>query len=143
MGVSRIFWDTNLFIYLLEGSGEHSQRTQEVLVRMSARKDVLITSALTLGEILVKPLETGDGAAAARYEHFLNSPGVEVVSFDREAARVYASLRLDRTIRPPDAIQLSCAAAARCNLFITNDGRLSQKNVAGVDFIVPLKQAYL
>jgi predicted nucleic acid-binding protein len=143
MGVSRIFWDTNLFIYLLEGSGELSHRTQEVLIRMAARKDVLITSTLTLGEILVKPVETGQPEVAARYERFLNSPGVELVNFDRAAARIYATLRVDRTIRPPDAVQLSCAAAAGCNLFITNDGRLSQKNVAGVDFIVPLKQAYL
>jgi hypothetical protein len=28
-------------------------------------------------------------------------------------------------------------------LFVTNDDRLSRKNVAGVDFIVPLRQAFL
>lgn len=52
-------------------------------------------------------------------------------------------MRCERALRPPDAIQLACAAVARTNLFITNDGRLSRKLVAGVDFIVPLSQAFL
>jgi predicted nucleic acid-binding protein len=141
--VSRIFWDTNLFIYLLEGSGDLFQQTQQVLVRMAARKDELITSTLTLGEVMAKPLELGQRDMAVRYERFLSSPGVQLVSFDRDAARIFAKIRTDRTIRPPDAIQLSCAASAGANLFITNDSRLSQKTVPGVDFIVPLERVFL
>jgi hypothetical protein len=64
-----------------------------------------------------KPLELGQRDTAVRYERFLSSPGVQLVSFDRDAAR----------IRPPDAIQLSCSATAGANLFITNDARLSQR----------------
>jgi predicted nucleic acid-binding protein len=141
--MSRIFWDTNLFIYMLEGGGELMHRTQEVLVRMTARRDELITSALTVGEVLVKPLEKGQRDMAIRYEHFFSSPGVRIVDFDRVAAGLYAGVRTDRSIRPPDAIQLSCAAAAGTNLFITNDERLSKKNVRGVDFILPLSQVFL
>lgn len=141
--MSRIFWDTNLFIYLLEGSGEPLQLTKRLLGRMRERRDELLTSTLTLGEILVKPLEMGREDWATRLETFLDSPGVEMVPFGREAARIYARVRTDRAIRPPDAIQLACAAAAGTTLFVTNDDRLSRKNVAGVDFIVPLRQALL
>jgi predicted nucleic acid-binding protein len=143
MGVSRIFWDTNLFIYLLEGSGDLFLHAQRVLARMATRKDELITSTLTLGEVLAKPLELGQRDIAVRYERFLSSPGVQLVSFDRDAARIFARIRTDRTIRPPDAIQLSCAATAGTNLFITNDARLSQKTVPEVDFIVPLERVFL
>jgi predicted nucleic acid-binding protein len=143
MGVSRIFWDTNLFIYLLEGSGDLFRRTQRILDRMTTRKDELVTSTLTLGEVMSKPMELGQSDLANRYDRFLNSPGVQVVSFDRDAARIFAKIRRDRTIKPPDAIQLSCAAAAGANLFITNDARLSQKTVPGVDFIVPLEHVFL
>jgi hypothetical protein len=73
----------------------------------------------------------------------LNSPGVRLVPFDDRSARIFARLRQDRAIRPPDAIQLSCAAGARTNLFITNDTRLSRKLVEGVDFIVSLDQVFL
>lgn len=141
--MSRVFWDTNLFIYLLDGSGDLSHRTQQVLVRMSDRKDDLITSTLTLGEILAKPLMSARYEAVARYEKFFRAPNVELVEFGREAARIYANLRGDKTIKPPDAIQLACAGAAGTNLFITNDDHLSRKKVAGVDFVVPLAKAFL
>lgn len=141
--MSRIFWDTNLFIYLLEGSGEAFQQTRSLLARMVERRDTLLTSPLTLGEVLVKPVELGRQDVADRYERLLLSPGVELVPFDREAGKRYARIRSDRAVRPPDAIQLACAAVAGTNLFITNDARLSRKLVAGVDFIVPLSQAFL
>jgi predicted nucleic acid-binding protein len=141
--LSRIFWDTNIFIYLMEGAGENHTLAQKLLSRMLARRDELLTSAMTLGELLVKPLQASRPDLAQRYETLLGSRGVSVVNFDRNAARIYAKLRCDRTIRPPDAIQLSCAAAAATNLFITNDTRLSQKTVSGVDFIVPLEKVFL
>ena len=141
--MSRIFWDTNIFIYLMEGSGEHNRWAKALLQRMSDRQDELVTSTMTLGELLVKPLEAERPDIAERYEALLSSPGVSVVDFDRRAARIYAGLRLDRGIRAPDAIQLACAAAAETNLFVTNDARLSQKKVAGIDFIVPLEKVFL
>ena len=98
---------------------------------------------MTLGEVLVKPLREKEAGLAERYEAALSSAAVLLIPFDREAARTYAELRRDRTLRPPDAIQLACAARARCNLFITNDERLSRRVVAGVDFIVPLARAFL
>jgi predicted nucleic acid-binding protein len=66
-----------------------------------------------------------------------------MLPFDNQAARIYARLRSDRTLRPPDAIQLSCAAAATVDLFITNDARLSSKRVEGIQFIVALERAPL
>ncbi len=141
--MSRIFWDTNLFIYLLEGAGDSFQLVRKLLDRMAERRDELLTSTLTLGEVLVKPLEIGRSDLAERYERFLDSPGVRIVPFDREGSRIYARIRQDRSIRPPDAIQLACAAAAGTDLFITNDARLSRKTVAGVQFIAPLPQVFL
>jgi predicted nucleic acid-binding protein len=141
--VSRIFFDTNLFIYLLEDSGPRGVQVLKLLERLSERHDELLTSALTLGEVLVKPLESGDTAWAARYEKLLSGPGVSILNFDRGAARVYAQLRRDKTLRAPDAIQLACAANAQCDLFVTNDDRLSKRVVAGIHFIASLDRAYV
>ena len=58
--MSRIFWDTNLFIYLIEEFGGLSERVITFRKRMIERRDELYTSALTVGEILIKPLEAGD-----------------------------------------------------------------------------------
>lgn len=55
----------------------------------------------------------------------------------------YARIRSDRSIKPPDAIQLACASAAEVDLFITNDDRLSQKSVPGIQFLSSLHKAPL
>ena len=140
--MSRIFWDTNLFVYLFENSGEPTERVVSLRKRMIERNDELLTSALTLGEILVKPMEAGDETLARRYEQAI-AAAATVVPFDRAAASVFAAVRGDRTIRPPDAIQLACAAAVGVDLFITNDRRLSRSVVPGIHFIQPLSAVTL
>ncbi len=140
--MSKIFWDTNLFIYLLEGSGERSRRVVRLAERMIERRDQLVTSTTAFGEVLVKPLEKGNDALRRTYEDILGRH-VLIISFDEDAARLYAELRRDRSLRAPDAIQLSCAGRARVDMFITNDERLSTKIVAGIDFIVSLEKAFL
>ena len=139
--MSRVFWDTNLFVYLVEGR-ERADRVVELRRRMIERNDELLTSALTLGEVLVKPLEAGDQELRRRYEQAITT-GATVVPFDAGAAPRFAEIRRDRSIRAPDAIQLACASAAGVDLFITNDDRLSRKNVRGIHFIQPLDRAML
>jgi predicted nucleic acid-binding protein len=138
--VTRVFWDTNLFVYLFEG-GELAARVRQVRSRMLERGDQLLTSALTLGELLVKPMEKGE--AAVRDHETTIRQIATVLSFDAASAPRYAAIRADRTIQAPDAIQLACAATAGVDLFITNDDRLSRKHVPDVKFITSLERAYL
>ena len=140
--MSRVFWDTNLFIYLFEDYGAFSQRVAALRERMIARRDQLYTSTLTLGEVLVKPVEKNDDELRRKYEEAISRTST-LLAFDREAAQRYSSIRRDRTLKAPDAIQLACAAVARVDLFITNDERLSGKTIPGIQFIVPLKTAFL
>ena len=135
--MSRVFWDTNLFIYLFEDYGALSEGTGQLRSKMLDRGDQLLTSTLTLGEILVKPTERNDSELCRKYEHAISSAAT-LITFDVKAARVYAALRLDRSLRAPDAIQLACAASANVDLFVTNDERLQGKQVNGIQFIVPL-----
>ena len=138
--MSKIFWDTNLFIYLMEEYGEHSRRTRALALRMRARNDLLFTSTLSLGEVLVKPLEENQTGLVARFEEILERRAV-LIPFDPEAAKVYASVRRDRSIKIADAIQLACAAKEKVDLFVTNDEHLSQKVVPGIHFISSLEKA--
>jgi uncharacterized protein len=61
-----------------------------------------------------------------------------MIAFDVKAAKVYAALRSERSLKSPDAFQLACAASADVDLFVTNDERLHGKHVGGIQFIVPL-----
>ena len=50
---------------------------------------------------------------------------VGYIPFEAEAAKRYAEIRSRERVRPADAIQLACAAAAGTDLFVTNDSRRS------------------
>lgn len=141
--MSRIFFDTNLFIYLTEGKGEERGQVRQILRRAWERSDQIVTSALTVGELLTKPLAAQDMHLVKQYEEMLRAPAVDVIAFDRQCAIPYALVRQDKSIKPPDAIQLACASASKCDLFITNDERLSRKIVPGIHFISSLSKAMI
>ena len=138
--MTRIFWDTSLFLYLFEG-GRRADEVRQLRERMIARDDRLFTSSLTMAEVLVRPMESGSDVAT-RYEAAITRAAT-IVPFNLEAARRHAALRSDGSIESHDLIQLSCASAAGIDMFITNDDRLAGKVVPGVKFISSLSRAFL
>jgi len=139
--VSKIFLDTNIFVYLLEDRGQRGQRATEILNEVSLRGDEVLTSTLTLGELLVRPMEANDLTLAERYRKVFRGTTVRLISFDEAASERYARIRQDRAIKAPDAIQLATAAATGCELFITNDERLTRVRVQGIHFIASMERA--
>lgn len=139
--MSRIFWDSNLFIYLFEGAGPLSQRVLALRRAMLERGDQLVTSTLTLGEVLVKPIEKGDEALRDKFERAIVGSSL-LIPFSTSAAMIYAKLRTAK-LKAPDAIQLASAADVGVDLFITNDERLHRVQVKGIQFIVSLEKAPL
>ena len=140
--MSLVFWDTNLFIYYLEDRGARADQVERIRERMIERNDQLVTSCLTLGEVLVKPEKDQRPDLVATYERVLTE-SAWLIPLDRSVATKYATIRHDRRIKAPDAIQLACAAHAGVDLFITNDDRLSRMVVAGIQFITSLDRAFL
>ena len=88
-----------------------------------------------MAEILTKPKETGNATLEKAYLNFFTGGAVELVPFALEAAKQYAEIRSREQVRPADAVQLACAAAAGTDLFVTNDNRLSRIVVPAVKFI--------
>jgi predicted nucleic acid-binding protein len=137
--MSRIFFDTNVFIYMFEGLEPNRSRMLEIRRRTLERGDRIVTSAMTLGEVLVKPTKLGQASLIEQYDRAIRSTS-EVVSFDAAVAWRYASLRSAHNIRSADAIQLACAAHIGVDLFITNDKELHKLDVPGIGFITPLEK---
>jgi predicted nucleic acid-binding protein len=109
---------------------------------MLDRGDQLLTSTLTIGEILVKPTASGDHERCRLYEDVIGRTTV-ILPFDLKTARRYATIRSTTSIKGPDAVQLACAAEAGVDLFVTNDNHLKGKHVEGIQFIVALDQVPL
>lgn len=140
--MSKIFFDTNFFIYMFEGIEPNRSLTLAIRKRMMDRGDRIVTSAMTLGEVLVRPTKLGQTSLIQQYDQAIRST-TQVVSFDASVAWRYASLRATHKLRNADAIQLACAAHFGVDLFITNDTDLHKLNVPGIGFIAPLEKVPL
>ena len=140
--MSKIFFDTNVFVYLFEDYEPFSSIVDAIWRKMVLRRDQLVTSAMTLGELLVKPTKLGQASVVQEYDRVIRTRA-QVVSFDASVAWRYASLRATHKLRNADAIQLACAAQSGVDLFITNDADLHKLNVPGIGFIAPLEKVPL
>lgn len=136
--MSLVFFDTNLFVYWFEDHPEFAPRVAEIRGWMTSRADRLSTSTLTRGELLAGAFARNDLELVQRYQSILGPPLLDLLSFTPEASDIFGRLRAEPGLSTADAIQLASAAAAKCDLFITNDRRLSRKVVSGIGFIVNL-----
>jgi len=122
--VGRLGLDTVVFIYFLEEHPDYLPFIRPLFEEADARERELVTSAITLLEVLVVPYRAGDLALAERYEQLLTrSRGIRLVDVDRTQLRATAQLRARYRIRTPDALQLSAALTHRCTGLVTNDRR--------------------
>ena len=136
--MSRVYWDSMLFIYWLEDNPQYARRVDAVRSRMEQRHDQLITGAFTFGEVLAGAYRKGVPQLADEMRRLLRNTVSEVVPFTLETADRYARIRGTPGITPSDAIHLASAAQAGTDLFLTNDKRLIGKIVPGIQFIASL-----
>jgi predicted nucleic acid-binding protein len=94
----------------------------------------IVSSALTLLEVLVVPYRAGQIHLAERYEALLTrARNVRLIDIDQTQLRSAAQLRAIHGVRTPDALQLAAALTTRATAFITNDRRLPR--IPGLDII--------
>jgi predicted nucleic acid-binding protein len=136
--MSRVFWDSMLFIYLVEDDPKFAPVVSDVLGRCLRRQDTLFTSHLSVAETLVG-IEVGSEKEKA-FLSSIDEMGFSLLSFDRASVASFRMLRRDFGLRSPDSLHLACAAAANVDLFLTGDTQLLQKRlrVPGIDFITGL-----
>ena len=140
--MTRIFWDTNLFIYLFEGDSPFVPAVRRLRERMLERGDELVTSTMTVGEVQVQARRQGDVPKAEHLRDLVRN-AAKVIDFGLGAADTFSHLRATTSIRPADAVQLSCAASTSVDLFVTNDKSLHKLTIPGIHFITPLDRVPL
>jgi len=133
--LSRIYWDSMLFIYWLEDHPVHASRMNRIHERMQERGDRLCTSVLTVGEVLTGLYKRDAVNIAAQVRDAFRSPQIELIAFTPDTADRYARIRAGHRVSPADAIHLASAANAGIDLFLTNDHRLQPLTIPGIDFI--------
>jgi len=133
------FWDTNLLIYWIEDSSEWAKKVGALLHWQEKEGLKLVTSSLSLGELLVHPLRLKNKEVAQSYARLIDEMGC--IPFGSDEAWRFAEIRtLNPAIRPPDAIQLACASVLGVKYFITNDDRLGRYQIEGISHIIGLNE---
>jgi predicted nucleic acid-binding protein len=137
--MTKVYWDTMLFIYWFEDDSRHAPRIREIFEKMQGRRDILCTSIFTGGEILMGPYKQGADELAKTISEYFAGPEIELLPFTREAAERYAKIRSSYSVSPADAIHLASAAESGVDLFLTNDRRLHRLVIPGIQFVAGLE----
>lgn len=117
--------DTAAFIYWIEEHPDYLDVVAPVFRAADAGQIEIVTSSLTLLEVLVVPYRAGQMQLAERYERLLTrSRNLRLVDMELDQVRAAAQLRALHGVRTPDALQLAAALFLRAPVFVTNDRRL-------------------
>jgi uncharacterized protein len=141
--MSRIYWDSMLFIYLLEEHPDYFHRVRELLDRSFRRNDTLFTSYLALGEVMAGAEKSPNPQKASVIRQTIVEMGFTFIPFDAGAVAPFSKLRAKEKLKAPDAIQLACAASAGMDLFLTGDKQLMKLDVPGIQFIADFDASIL
>lgn len=136
--MSRIYWDTMLFIYWFEDHPRYAGRVQQIFERMRVRQDQLCTSTFTVGETLVGFHKRGAVETAQKVRAFFQQSFMDIIPHTLDTADLYAQIRASQGVSSADAIHLACASQAGTDLFLTNDKNLVGKVIPGIQFIAGL-----
>jgi uncharacterized protein len=132
--VNRVYWDSMMFIYLLEANPVFGPKVRRMHEGMLRRGDILCTSIFTVGEVLTGPRKRNDLAGLGALKKFFGGTEIEILPFTTEAADRYSMIRASARVHQADGIHLAIAAAAGVDLFVTNDDELRRLTIKGIRF---------
>jgi predicted nucleic acid-binding protein len=121
----RVGIDSNVLIYLLEGSGALADKSGALLDAIATGGEGVLAT-LAVAEICSGPARVDDLAMVERYSDELSSlENVRLVPLDQEIAVDAAIIRGSTSLSIADAVHLASARRAGATVFITNDRRIT------------------
>jgi predicted nucleic acid-binding protein len=139
----RIYLDTMVWIYALEGNASFGPAAQDTLRAIRSNQHTLLTSHFLLAELLVAPVKKGDAFTVAQYRRMLTAASVEVIPFTADVAVHFAKLRAQFRTKAADSIHLALAASVSTDMFITGDTDLNEVRLDGIKLVVGLNDRKL
>jgi predicted nucleic acid-binding protein len=114
--------DTAPLIYFIEENPIYLQAVRHFFEAVDRGEFQVVTSILTLTEVLVHPLRRRNHDLADQYRRILlGASHVTAVPVTDVIAEEAAQLRATQGLRTPDAIHLATAIRSGASSFLTND----------------------
>lgn len=118
--------DTAPLIYFIEENPTYIETVRLFFEAMERDDFWVVTSTITLLEVLVHPLRSNNKKLATEYRDILLNSKLMTLEVSSAIAEQAAELRAVHNIRTPDAIQISAALNAGATHFFTNDIKLPE-----------------
>ena len=122
----RIAIDSNVLIYLLEGSDRRAEISARLVDAIGRGEVEGSLASLGLAEILVPVAAADDAQAFEEAATTLRDLGFRIVTLDAATAEDAAWIRGRTGASMPDAVHLACARRAGGTVFVTNDRRIPE-----------------
>lgn len=116
--------DTAPLIYFIEEHPKYFDIVKPFFEAIDAGKIRVVTSTVTLLEVLVHPLKNQNLKIAEEYREILLDSNLVLLDVSPVISEKAAQLRAQHNIRTPDAIQIATALNAGASVLLTNDIRL-------------------
>jgi predicted nucleic acid-binding protein len=127
--------DSAPLIYFIEQNPTYLEMMRLFFRALNQGEFRVVTSVVSLPEVLVYPLRQGNLTLAQQYRDILfNSEGLTTVEVSENIAEAAAQLRAVHNLRTPDAIQMATAIHEGASFFLTNDARLP--SLPGLEVLV-------
>jgi predicted nucleic acid-binding protein len=118
--------DTAPLIYFIEENPLYLAALREFFAAADQGHFTVVTSVLTLTEVLIHPFRQGDYQLAEDYRRILlHANHIDTLPVSASIAEEAARLRARHNLRTPDSVQLATAIAAGATSFLTNDSQMA------------------
>ena len=125
--------DTAPLIYFIEENPRYLPHLRAFFDAVDQGHLRVVTSVLTLVEVLIRPLRLGNSQLADEYRRILlHASNVETLPVNAAIAEEAARLRAKHNLRTPDSIQIATAITAGATSFLTNDTQLQGQLIPNV-----------
>ena len=118
----RVALDTAPLIYFIERHPVYLAQVRPFFQALDRGELRVVTSTVTLLEVLVHPFRRGDVVLLQQYRDILlDVQGLDTISVSPAIAEEAARLRATHNLLPADAIQLATAINAGAATFLTSE----------------------
>ena len=120
--VPRVYIDTNVLIYIVEGIEPFRSQLGLLVEALDAGGLQGVTSDLTIAEVMVKPFARKDQRYITEYSRLLSGASMlEMRSVDRTVLEHSAKLRAEIGGKLADGIHVATAELAGCSHLVSED----------------------